>query len=408
MRLSTFLARFSYVWATQGLLVQSVQGHHQDARPVSESSTDDGSGASQIPARSGLLHPRQGFDARAAAKAAIDALNTKFYSSTEAIWSPGAPWWLSGVALTSVIDYMRKTGSRDYLAQVEHMIHVQRTQWSNTGGDFRGPSTDDTGWWALAMIRMYDLTGNDSYLDISVEDEAYMYDCWTLSPCGGGMFVDIATKTYKNAIANELYIKLAASLHNRIANGIDYLARAETAWTWFQASGMIKNDSLINDGLTASSDGVCYNNNLPVWTYNQGVIIGALVGPFSPSSLSPTNPHNKPTDPIPPNFATHRTLPSHRLGGLPDQRLHNSRRSPLVPDHPAAYPGRYPDRRGLRARRGERLQPRPAGLQGRVRLQPGRAEQRDPRRQWYVPFFWHSTQANLLYIPQFRFSHLPQ
>ncbi|KAH6627849.1 glycoside hydrolase [Chaetomium tenue] len=276
MRPFAFLARFSCVWTAQGL-VQSVQGRHQDAGSVSESSTDDVSGASQIPARSGLLHPRQNFDARAAAKAAIDALNNKFYSTTEAIWSPGDPWWLSGVALTSVIDYMRKTGSRDYLDQVEHMIQVQRTQWSNTGGDFRGPSTDDTGWWALAMIRMYDLTGNDTYLDISVEDEAYMYDCWTLSPCGGGMFVDIATKTYKNAIANELYIKLAASLHNRIANGIDYLARAETAWSWFHGSGMIKNDSLINDGLTASSDGVCYNNNLPVWTYNQGVIIGALV-----------------------------------------------------------------------------------------------------------------------------------
>jgi predicted alpha-1,6-mannanase (GH76 family) len=177
---------------------------------------------------------------------------------------------------------MRKTGSSDYLDQVNSIIEVQRTQWADTGGDFRGASTDDTGWWALAMVRMYDLTGNDTYLDIAAEDEAYMYDYWTSSPCGGGMFVDIATKTYKNAIANELYIKLAASLHNRIDNDTEYLSRAETAWSWFQGSGMIKNDSLINDGLASSSNGACYNNKLPVWTYNQGVIIGALVGPFLP------------------------------------------------------------------------------------------------------------------------------
>lgn len=280
MRTSNFFAGFSCLWTTWGL-VQSVQGHHQDAGSVAEPSSD-GSGASQISARSDRLRPRQDFDTRAAATAAIDALNNKFYSSTEAIWAPGAPWWLSGVALTSVIDYMRKTGSSNYLDQVNSIIQVQRTQWADTGGDFRGASTDDTGWWALAMIRMYDLTGNDTYLDIAAEDEQYMYDYWTSSPCSGGIFVDIATKTYKNAIANELYIKLAASLHNRIANDIGYLSRAETAWSWFQGSGMIKNDSLINDGLASSSNGACYNNKLPVWTYNQGVIIGALVGPSVP------------------------------------------------------------------------------------------------------------------------------
>ncbi|KAK4157954.1 glycoside hydrolase [Chaetomidium leptoderma] len=216
-------------------------------------------------------------DARAAAKAAIDAMNNKFYSSSQAIWSPDDPWWLSGVALTGIIDYMRKTNSDDYMDQVKNIIQVQRTQWPQGGGDFRAESTDDTGWWALAMVRMYDLTGDTTYLNISVEDEAYIYNCWTSSPCGGGIYVDIKTQSYKNAIANELYIKLAASLHNRISNDTKYLSRAQTAWSWLQGTGMINGDNLINDGLAARDDGTCFNNKLPVWTYNQGVILGALV-----------------------------------------------------------------------------------------------------------------------------------
>jgi predicted alpha-1,6-mannanase (GH76 family) len=221
-------------------------------------------------------------------------MNNKFYSSSQAIWSPEDPWWLSGVALTYVIDYMRRTNSTEYLDQVKDIIQTQRGAWN---GDFRAESTDDTGWWALAMIRMYDLTGDTTYLNISIKDEAYMYQSWTSSPCGGGMYVDIKAQTYKNAIANELFIKLAASLHNRLGAETKYINHALTAWEWFQASGMLNTTSnLINDGLASDSAGACFNNKLPVWTYNQGVILGALAGnppppvPFHP--LLPNYPSN--------------------------------------------------------------------------------------------------------------------
>ncbi|KAL2143352.1 hypothetical protein VTI28DRAFT_10531 [Corynascus sepedonium] len=277
-----FLALFGCSWLSQGL-AHSVDTRYENATPIPKPYSEIA--ANPLPSGIKWLRPRLDLDTQAAAKAAIDAMNRAYYSSAEAIWSRPDPWWLSGVALTSVIDYMRKTGSNDYMDQVNHIIQVQRTQYSQNGGDFRAESTDDTGWWALAMIRMYDLTGNSAYLNISIADEAYMYKYWTSSPCGGGIYVDIKTKTYKNAIANELYIKLAASLHNRIANDTKYLTRAETAWSWFQRSGMIKNDNLISDGLASSSNGACYNNRLPVWTYNQGVILGALVELYRATSL---------------------------------------------------------------------------------------------------------------------------
>lgn len=127
-------------------------------------------------------------------------------------------------------------------------------------------------WWALALVRLYDLTKNEDYLDTAKLDEAYMWNYWFNDTCDGGLIWNIPSLSYKNAISNELYIKLAASLHNRIPGDTLYLSRALQAWNWFNASGIVNAQNLINDGLLET----CGNNGDTVWTYNQGVVLGGL------------------------------------------------------------------------------------------------------------------------------------
>lgn len=200
-----------------------------------------------------------------------------FYDQASGRWDPDAAWWQSGNALQALLDYVAATGDRRYLARAAHTIAVQRAPlpwWPQGGGDFRADSTDDTGWWALALVRMYDLTRDREYLRIAEEDEAYMYSYWD-GVCGGGLWWDIPTKTYKNAISLELYLKLAASLHNRVPGDTRYLGRAVAAWRWFAGSGMVNGAHLVNDGLT-TQQGTCANNGGTTWTYNQGVVLGGL------------------------------------------------------------------------------------------------------------------------------------
>ncbi|KAJ4422926.1 hypothetical protein N0V82_002453 [Gnomoniopsis sp. IMI 355080] len=166
------------------------------------------------------------------------------------------------------------TNDQTYVKLAEHTIQEQSAPlpyWPEGGGYFRADSTDDTGWWALALVRLYDITLNTTYLDIAQLDADYIYSYWN-STCGGGVIWNIPTLSYKNAISNELFMKLAASLHNRIPDDTKYLGQAMEAWTWFNHSGMINSQNLINDGLTDN----CTNNNQTVWTYNQGVILGGL------------------------------------------------------------------------------------------------------------------------------------
>lgn len=217
----------------------------------------------------------------AATRAAIEAMNSGFYNTTDGRWDTSDAWWLSGNALQTILDYMRVTGTYDYLPLAEHTVKMQKKPlpwWPRGGGNFRADSTDDTGWWALALVSLFDLTGSVGYLDIARQDEAYMYSYWTTSACGGGIIQDIPNLKYKNAISNELYLKLAASLYNRIPEEHKYLERAIQSWKWFQGSGMINSENVVNDGLHQDNyTGRCSNNGKTTWTYNQGVILGGLV-----------------------------------------------------------------------------------------------------------------------------------
>lgn len=134
---------------------------------------------------------------------------------------------------------------------------------------------DDEGWWALAWIRAYDVTGETKYLEIA---ESIFEDMQggVNDTCGGGIWWS-KDETYKNAIANELYLSVAASLANRVSDAKSYLSIAQDQWSWFKDSGLINDNNLINDGLTINTDGTCNNNGETEWSYNQGVILGGLV-----------------------------------------------------------------------------------------------------------------------------------
>jgi predicted alpha-1,6-mannanase (GH76 family) len=124
-------------------------------------------------------------------------------------------------------------------------------------------------------VAAYDLTGERPYLDAARTIFARNLGGWD-GVCGGGMWWN-TKRTYKNAITTELFITLAAQLHERTigeraADEPEYLSWALRGWEWLTARALIGPDGLINDGLGTD----CANNGGTAWTYNQGVILGGL------------------------------------------------------------------------------------------------------------------------------------
>lgn len=253
------------------------------------------------------------------AEAALTTLQ-KWYSNSTGIYTTTG-WWNSANALTTLgdlaaVDSKVKSqvtsvlanslvAAQNYNLQQTKVITADFNMVTFMGTDapsdvvvedainpkgFLNGYYDDEGWWALNWIQAYDLTGNQDYLTTAVDIFNDMKN-GSEPKCGGGIWWD-KKNTYVNAIANELYLSVASHLANRMSSQKQfYVNIATTQWKWFQGTGMINSKNTINDGLDINT---CKNNNGTVWSYNQGVILGALVelNKASPNSSYLTSAKN--------------------------------------------------------------------------------------------------------------------
>ena len=218
-----------------------------------------------ISAQNGIAQHSTIPDLQSQTQKAVDRLQD-WYNQQTGLWDHTG-WWNSANALTALIDYSRVAAptQAEPVAANTYKIHVEK--------GFLNDYYDDEGWWALAWVDAYDLTGNKNYLNTAEAIFHNMTTGWD-DTCGGGIWWS-KKRTYKNAIANELFLSVAAHLANRVPDSSQaktYLEWANREWKWFRHTGMIERDHLISDGLDSS----CHDNHKTKWSYNQGVILGGL------------------------------------------------------------------------------------------------------------------------------------
>ncbi|KAH8900040.1 Six-hairpin glycosidase [Thozetella sp. PMI_491] len=265
--------------------------------------------ATQLMSAASQLGPRAVNQTYAAeGSAGIKALQG-WYDSSTGLWTTTG-WWNSANCLTALADYaiadptdantlgiasimsttfrqaqlnavsvvktISSTGMVHSSFTLEASVEKRAELMARGFKNFLNDYYDDEGWWALALIHSWDVTKNNDYLNMAKSIFADMQN-GTDTTCGGGIWWS-KDRGYKNAIANELYLSVAAALANRdSANKAKYQQIAVNQWSWFKASGMINSNNLINDGLNINSDGTCTNNGQNTWSYNQGVVLGGLV-----------------------------------------------------------------------------------------------------------------------------------
>ena len=189
----------------------------------------------------------------------------------QSIWLTSSPsgdltWaginaWQRFAIVDSIAQYTELSDDRSYLPEIERAVA------NHEGLD----GNDDDLWAVIASLHVYRLNQSPALLKFSQAKFIELTNNYWDGTCGGGIWWD-HSRTYKNAITNELLMYAATELY-AVTNDPAYSAWAHKEWVWFHNSGILNPNNLVNDGLTP----ICKNNNGLTYTYNQGVILGALV-----------------------------------------------------------------------------------------------------------------------------------
>ncbi|CAF4008965.1 unnamed protein product [Adineta steineri] len=175
--------------------------------------------------------------------------------------------WQSGSTLETLANFVSLADSPQR--------YIFSETFKKTDPFIGGNCFDDYLWWALAWIQIYKVDPHIEYLQRAALIHDFVSDrAWTTTTCNGGLQV-CPTNTYKNAITNELFLLSSMRLHpyTKLLEKPPtyYLEWALKEWKWFEKSGMINSEYLINEGLRS-----CVNDNRTTWTHNQGVILSGL------------------------------------------------------------------------------------------------------------------------------------
>ncbi len=203
------------------------------------------------------------------ATACFDTLQ-QWYSNGQ--WQ-GAGFWNNANSLQAVLDYSKWSGWTGADAIAQACLNYYQNETKFGFGYF-----DDVQWWGISFVEAYLLTNNKQYLDQAEIIFKQVYSkAWSDICRGGVRWQNSDDPPYKNAITNELFLMLSTSLFLVTSDPLySYWFRQE--WSWFQQTGLINSQSLINDGLTKpDTPNPCVNNGETTWTYNQGVILGGLM-----------------------------------------------------------------------------------------------------------------------------------
>ncbi len=264
----------------------------------------------------------------------IGLLNRLYWSPTLAIWLDrkgddlrahyegrlNPPWWSSANAVEVLVDFMNATGTRDFDASIAELYELhkdrhatgprlvaelkRRHQWSDEdeqkwqrhqaeakareakaaeaglgGGDsytqFRNEYLDDSGWWAIAWLKMYDRTREAKYLETAKTIHAHMAKNWRPDKDGGVIWCEDADKQRPNSITNSLFLILSARLYQHTRSP-EYLKWAEQTLEWIHSKRLFDGSGVVD----------APGHRGDYWTYNQGALIGGLTALYEATGKS--------------------------------------------------------------------------------------------------------------------------
>lgn len=181
----------------------------------------------------------------------IRTLQDTWYDPQTGLWDN--LWWNSANCLTTIANYQLTDPSnaafndeagRIYESTFRGGFAIAQEGLGKQSGSWMNNFYDDEGWWALAWIKVYDITNNQTYLDVAQEIYRDMKAGFNTTSCGGLIWE--RNTTLLSSIENSLFLDIAAQLALRVGASTttnnedeaaaevanDYLSDALTQYSW--------------------------------------------------------------------------------------------------------------------------------------------------------------------------------
>jgi len=182
-------------------------------------------------------------------------------------------WWEAQLWET-VMDAYQRTGSSTYRTMIDNVYNGWIADYPNWQSDM---FNDDIGWWALASIRAYTITGETKYETQAKAMFDFIYQSYD-STFGGGIWWNRKSfLSQKNVATNGVAAIVAIDLYKALGDS-SYLTKGENLYNWvnshlFTGSSNGKVDDNVHYANYASSGTIV--TETWEYSYNQGIFMYA-------------------------------------------------------------------------------------------------------------------------------------
>ena len=177
-------------------------------------------------------------------------------------------WWFAH-AIDVMVDGYERTEDSEYLDRANKIAEGVYTRTNNS---FINDFFDDMDWMALALLRIYDNTNDENYLQHSKDLFDEIKSAWS-GVAGGGLGWSRGSRHFKNTPTNAPAVILAVRLYERTGD-VFYQEWAHKIFNWLHETLRDSETGYINDGINDRKDNTLTTN---AYTYNHGIYIGAAL-----------------------------------------------------------------------------------------------------------------------------------
>lgn len=178
-------------------------------------------------------------------------------------------YWPQAHALNVLVDAYKRTGDNTYLSIINQWYDGVK---AGNGGSFLNHFYDDMEWNALAMLRVYDATGDTRFKTAAETVWSDIQTGWNTNG-GGGIAWNKSELYSKNACSNGPAAVLAALLYERFGDESNK-EWAIKIYNWEKETLFNPASGAVYDNLDAKTGEI---KTSWVFTYNQGTFLGAAL-----------------------------------------------------------------------------------------------------------------------------------